>query len=38
LVGCSGINGAPKQVENVVVGSVIPASVPATFAVYPEMK
>ena len=38
LVGCKGMNGAPKQAEKVVCGSVIPASVPATFAVYPEMK
>ena len=32
------MNGAPKQVENVAIGSVIPISVPATLAVYPEMK
>jgi len=32
-VGCSGRNGAPKQAENVVCGSVTPRSVPATFAV-----
>src|SRR5690606_17140886 len=33
LVGCKGINGAPKQVEKVVCGSVTPASVPATLDV-----
>ena len=32
-VGCSGRNGAPKQVLNVAFGSVTPFSVPATFAV-----
>jgi hypothetical protein len=32
------MNGAPKQGENVAVGSVTPRSVPATLAVYPEMK
>jgi len=30
------MNAAPKQVENVAVGSFTPRSVPATFAVYPE--
>src|SRR5438128_4866267 len=34
----SGRNGAPKQVENVALGSVTPRSVPATFAVYPDRK
>ena len=37
-VGCNGMNGAPKQVENVACGSFTPISVPATFAVYPERK
>ena len=32
------MNGSPKQVEKVAVGSVTPFSVPATFAVYPDMK
>ena len=32
-LGCSGRNGAPKQVLNVAFGSVTPFSVPATFAV-----
>jgi hypothetical protein len=31
--GWSGRNGAPKQAENVALGSVTPRSVPATFAV-----
>ena len=31
--GCSGRNGAPKQVLNVAFGSVTPVSVPATRAV-----
>ena len=31
--GCSGRNGAPKQVLNVAFGSVTPFSVPATLAV-----
>src|SRR5688500_2816413 len=33
LPGCSGRKGAPKQALNVGLGSVTPASVPATFAV-----
>src|SRR5690606_6384674 len=37
-VGCSGRNTFPKQAENVVCGSLIPTSVPATFAVYPDKK
>ena len=38
-VGCSGMKGAPKQVENVACGSFpSPTSVPATFAVYPDKK
>ena len=37
-VGGSVMNGAPKHAENVATGSVMPRSVPATFAVYPEMK
>src|SRR5262249_4163920 len=36
--GGSGRNGAAKQVEKVASGSVTPASVPATLAVYPERK
>ena len=32
------MNGAPKQALKVACGSVMPRSVPATFAVYPEMK
>src|SRR5947208_53697 len=31
--GRSSMNGAPKHVENVALGSVTPTSVPATFAV-----
>ena len=38
MLGCLGMNGAPTQVENVAWGSVIPISVPATLAVYPEIK
>ena len=38
FAGCQTMNGAPKQVENVACGSVMPTSVPATLAVYPEMK
>ncbi len=38
LAGCQTRKGEPKQAENVVCGSVIPISVPATFAVYPLMK
>src|SRR6185436_428658 len=38
-VGWRGMNGAPKQVENVACGSLpSPFSVPATFAVYPDRK
>ena len=33
--GCKVRNGPPKHGENVATGSVIPLSVPATFAVYP---
>ena len=33
LVGCNGINGAPKQAEKEGTGSTTPASVPAIFAV-----
>src|SRR5690606_8553496 len=36
--GRRGMNGAPKQVENVGCGSVTPRSVPATFEVKPERK
>ena len=32
------MNGAPKHVEKVATGSVIPLSVPATLAVYPLKK
>ncbi len=32
------MNGAPKHVEKVAWGSVMPISVPATLAVYPDMK
>ena len=32
------MKGAPKHVENVATGSVMPLSVPATFAVYPLKK
>ena len=35
--GC-GRNGAPKHVENVGCGSVMPISVPASFDVKPERK
>src|SRR5574344_1841089 len=38
LVGWSERNAAPKQAEKVGVGSVIPRSVPASFAVKPERK
>ena len=38
LVGCSSRNACPKQAEKVGVGSVIPRSVPASFAVKPERK
>ena len=37
-LGCIGINGAPKHALNVALGSVTPISVPATLAVYPDMK
>jgi len=37
-VGCLGRKAAPKQAENVLTGSIIPISVPATLAVYPAMK
>src|SRR5690606_29430179 len=37
-VGCKGIKGSPKQAEKDGIGSLTPASVPATFAVYPEIK
>jgi hypothetical protein len=37
-VGCNGKKAAPKQAEKVGTGSTIPISVPATLAVYPEMK
>ena len=33
-----GINGAPKHLENVAFGSLIPRSVPASLLVYPDMK
>ena len=36
LVGCSSRNACPKQAENVGVGSVMPRSVPASFAVNPD--
>jgi hypothetical protein len=32
------MKGAPKQALNVACGSVTPLSVPATLAVYPDMK
>ena len=38
FVGCSSRNACPKQAENVGVGSVIPRSVPASFAVNPDRK
>ena len=38
FVGCSSKNACPKQAENVGVGSVIPRSVPASFAVKPDKK
>ena len=38
FVGCSSKNACPKQAENVGVGSVIPRSVPASFAVNPDRK
>src|SRR6266404_941884 len=38
VLGLSGRNGAPKQVENVALGSVTPRYEPATFAVYPDRK
>jgi len=37
-VGCKGKKASPKQAEKVGSGSSIPISVPATFAVYPEIK
>jgi len=36
LVGCSIMNAAPKQAENVACGSFIPSSVPATFSPHKE--
>ena len=38
LVGCNDKKAAPKQAENVGVGSVIPRSVPANLAVNPDKK
>ena len=38
LVGCNSRNACPKHAENVGVGSVIPRSVPANFAVKPDKK
>ena len=38
FVGWSERNAAPKQAENVGVGSVIPRSVPASLAVKPERQ
>ena len=38
FVGCNSKNACPKQAENVGVGSVIPRSVPASFAVNPDKK
>ena len=38
FVGCNDRNAAPKQAEKVGVGSVIPRSVPASFAVNPDKK
>ena len=38
FVGCNSRNACPKQAENVGVGSVIPRSVPASFAVNPDKK
>ena len=37
LVGWNGMKASPKQAEKVGTGSLIPTSVPATLAVYPEM-
>lgn len=37
-VGCNGKKASPKQAEKVGTGSLIPYSVPATLAVYPEIK
>lgn len=37
-VGCNGMKASPKHDEKVGTGSMIPISVPATLAVYPEMK
>ena len=37
-MGCHIKNAPPKQALKVAWGSVIPISVPATFAVYPLMK
>jgi len=36
LVGCSIMNAAPKQAENVACGSFMPSSVPATFSPHKE--
>ena len=38
FVGCNSKNACPKHAENVGVGSVIPRSVPASFAVKPDRK
>jgi hypothetical protein len=38
LLGCKGRNGAPKHALNVGRGSLMPVSVPATLAVYPEIN
>ena len=38
FVGCNDKKAAPKQAENVGVGSVIPRSVPANLAVNPDKK
>lgn len=37
-VGCKGKKAYPKQAEKVGLGSETPISVPATLAVYPDMK
>jgi hypothetical protein len=38
LVGCIIINAAPKQAENVALGSFTPSSVPATYIDYQEIQ
>ena len=38
MSGAKGMNGSPKRVEKVGIGSVMPCSVPATFDVNPVTK